>query len=270
MKLDQKNAMAPTFLTVGDNKVKLGDIKLSNVVAGNSFIQLLNAYGASDTVTPTMIGQDAFDAFGPVDATFTFATAEEAGEYGLPAGWYLPDDWNGDGAFPMNNVLLKKGQGFILKAGDAGMTITYSGAVDAGEEGEIALPYNIDEKNMMGNVTPVDLKLGDLVLGNVIAGNSFIQFLNAYGASDTVTPEMIGQEAFNTFGPVDATFTFATPEEAGEYGLPGGWYLPDDWNGDGAYPMNNIPLPAGKAFILKAGDAGMTITLPSALKPAAK
>ena len=262
--------MAPTFLTVGANKVKLGDIKLGNVVAGNSMLQFLNAYGATAKVTPEMIGQEAFDAFGAVDAMFTYATEEEASGYDLPGGWYLPDDWDGDGAFQMNDVLLKKGQGFVLKANDAGMTVTYAGQVDAGEEGEIALPYNADEKNIIGNITPVDLKLGDLVLGNVVAGNSMLQFLNAYGATAKVTPEMIGQEAFDAFGAVDAMFTFATEEEASGYDLPGGWYLPDDWDGDGAFPMNNIPFPAGQAVVLKANDAGMTITLPSALKPTAK
>ena len=262
--------MAPTFLNVGVNNVKLGDIKLANVVGGNSKLQFLNQYGATDKVTAGMIGQEAFDKFGAVYAVFTFATEEEASGYGIPGGWYLPDDWNGDGEFLMNNVPLKKGQGFVLEANDAGMTVTYSGAVDPGEEGEIALPYNPAELNVLGNVTPVDLKLGDLVLANVVGGNSKLQFLNQYGATDKVTAEMIGQEAFDKFGAVYAVFTFATEEEASGYGIPGGWYLPDDWNGDGEFVMNNIPLPAGKAFVLEANDAGMTITLPSALKPIAK
>ena len=270
MKLDQKNTMAPTFLSVGANTVKLGDIKLANVEGGKSKLQFLNAYGATANVTAEMIGAAAFAKFGAVDAVFIYITDEEAGEYDLPGGWYLPADWDDEGAYLMNNVILKKGQGFVLQASDAGMTCTYSGAVDPGDEGEIALPYNIDEKNLLGNVTPVDLKLGDLVLGNVEGGKSKLQFLNAYGATDTVTPEMIGQAAFDKFGAVDAVFIFITPEEAGEYDLPGGWYLPADWDDEGAYLMNNVKLPAGKAFVLQASDAGMTITLPSALQQAAK
>ena len=268
--LNQKNALAPTFLTVGAERVKLGDIQLGNVVAGNSMLQILNQYGATAKVTPEMIGQEAFNEFGAISAVFTYATTEEASQYELPGGWYLPDDWNGEGKYLMNDVLLKKGQGFILEANESGMTITSSGAVDPGEEGEIALPLNINEKNMLGNVTPVNLKLGDIVLGNVVAGNSMLQFLNAYGATAKVTPEMIGQEAFNEFGAISAVFTFATPEEASQYELDGGWYLPDDWNGEGKYLMNNIPVLAGSAFILEANEAGMTITLPSALNSTAK
>ena len=262
--------MAPTFLSVGAENVKLGDIKLGNVVGGASKFQIINAYGATAKVTTDMIGEAAFAKFGAVDATFIFITDEEAGEYDLPGGWYLPADWDDEGAFPMNNVLLKKGQGFILQANDVGMSATYSGSVDPGEEGEIALPYNYAEKNMLGNVTPVDLVLGDLVLGNVVGGASKLQFLNQYGATDKVTPEMIGQAAFDKFGAVDATFIFITEEEAGEYDLPGGWYLPADWDDEGAFLMNNVNLPAGKGFIIQANDVGMTITLPSALKPVAK
>ena len=270
IKADQKNAMAPTFLTVGANKVKLGDIKLGNVVAGNSMLQFLNAYGATAKVTPEMIGSAAFAKFGAVDAVFIYISDAEAGGYGLPGGWYLPADWDDEGAYPMNNVPLKKGQGFVLEANDAGMTVTYSGAVDPGEEGEIALPYNIYEKNVLGNVTPVDLVLGDFVLGNVSGGATKLMFLNQYGAGANVTEEMIGAAAFAKFGAVDAVFIFITNEEAGGYGLPGGWYLPADWDDEGAYPMNNVKIPAGKAFVIEANDAGMTITLPSALAPKAK
>ena len=119
------------------------------------------------------------------------------------------------------------------------------------------------------NVGANNVKLGDIKLANVSGGASKLQFLNRYGATAKATAAMIGEAAFAKFGAVDAVFIFITDEEAGEYDLPGGWYLPADWDDEGAFPMNNVKLPAGKAFVIQANDAGMTITLPSALKPAA-
>ena len=262
--------MCPTFLGVSQQKVRLGDIKLSNFSSGTSALQLLNAYGATAKVSAELIGSEAFAEFGAVDAVFICATEEDAEEYGCTPGWYLPDDWDNDGAFPMNDVLLKKGQGFIIQVNDAELKITYSGEVDSGEEGEISLPYNIGEKNVMGNCTPVDLVLGDVALANFSSGTSALQFLNAYGATAKVTATMIGDAAFSEFGAVDAVFICATQEDAGEYGCVPGWYLPDDWDNEGAYPMNNVKLPAGKAFVLQVNDAGLVVTLPSALASKAK
>ena len=158
----------------------------------------------------------------------------------------------------------------MLKANDDNLQVTYSGAVDPGEEGEIALPYNVYELNVMGNVTPVDLVLGDVAFDNFSSGTSSLQFLNQYGATAKVTPEMIGQEAYDAFGPVSANFICATKEDAEEYGCVPGWFLPDDWDNDGAYSMNGVKLPAGKAFVLKVNDEDLVISLPSALAPKAK
>lgn len=272
MKLDELNVMTPTFLAVGQEKVRLGDIKLSGCKTFGSQLQLLNQYGATAKATEELVGKAAMEAFPGHNALFVFVTDDEAGEYDLPGGWYYNEDfWEGDGDFPMNDVLLKKGQGFVLQAGDAGMKITYSGAVDPGEEGEISLPYNLDELNIMGNITPVDLTLGDIVLGGCKTFGSQLQFLNQYGATAKATEEMVGAEAMAAFPNHNALFVFVTEEEAGEYDLPGGWYYNEDfWEGDGDFPMNGVKLPAGKGFVLQAGDAGMTIQLPSALAPKAK
>ena len=270
IKIGEKNTMCPTFLTVGKEQVRLGDIQYKNFSTGTSPLQLLNAYGATAKVTPELIGAEAFDAFPTAYAEFINVTEEDADEYDLPAGWYLPDDWEGDGAYPMNDVLLKKGQGFVIQANDANLEVTYAGQVEAGEEFEIALAFNVGEKNVLGNITPVDLVLGDVVYKNFSTGTSPLQFLNAYGATAKVTEEMIGAEAFAAFPTAYAEFINVTEEDADEYDLPAGWYLPDDWEGDGAYPMNGVNLPAGQAFVVQVNDAELIITIPSALKPAAK
>ena len=272
MKANEQNMMAPTFLSVGNQTVRLGDIKLSGCDHFDSQLQFLNAYGATAKATEELVGKDAMDAFPGHYATFVFVTDDEAGEYDLPGGWYFNEDfWEGDGLYPMNNVTLKKGQGFLLQAIDAGMKVTYAGQVDQGEEGEIALPYNVNEQNMMGNVTPVDLVLGDVVLGGCDHFDSQLQFLNPYGATAKATEEMVGKDAMEAFPDHYAAFVFVTEDEAGEYDLPGGWYFNEDfWEGDGLYPMNNVKLPAGKAFLLQTIDSGMTIQIPSALAPKAE
>ena len=270
IKYGELNMMAPTFITVGKQTVRLGDIQYKNFSTGNSPLQFLNAYGATAKVTADLIGAEAYAEFGDVDAVFINVTKEDADEYELPAGWYLPDDWEGDGAFPMNDVILKKGQGFVLDVNDANLEVTYAGQVDEGEEFEISLPYNYGELNVMGNVTPVDLVLGDIAYNNFSTGNSPLQFLNAYGATAKVTADLIGEEAFAEFGAVEAVFICVTKEDADEYELPAGWYLPDDWEGDGAFPMNGVKIPAGQAFVVDVNDGSLIITIPSALAPKAK
>ena len=271
MKFNQKNMMAPTFLQVSGNYYKLGDIKLSGCDHFGSQLQFLNAYGATAKATKEMVGEDAMEAFPDHEALFVFVTNDEAGEYDLPGGWYFYEDfWEGDGLFPMNDVILKKGQGFMLESLDEGMKVTYSGAVDPGDEGEIALPYNFNEKNILGNNTPVNLVLGDIVLGGCDHFGSQLQFLNAYGATAKATEAMVGADAMAAFPDHEALFIFVTTDEAGEYDLPGGWYFYEDfWEGAGDYPMNAVKLPSGMAFMLEVLDEGMTIQIPSALAPKA-
>ena len=272
MKSKEQNMMAPTFLRVGQENVRLGDIKLSGCSHFDSVLQFLNPYGATAKATGEMVGKEAMEAYPNHSAAFVFVTDEEAGEYDLPGGWYFREDfWEDDGLFPMNDVILKKGQGFLLSAQDIGMKVTYSGAVDPGVEGEISLPYNSKEQNMMGNCTPVDLVLGDVVLGGCDHFDSVLQFLNPYGATAKATEEMVGKEAMEAYPNHSAAFVFVTEDEAGEYDLPGGWYFREDfWEDDGLFPMNGVKLPAGKAFLLSTQDIGMTIQIPSALKPTAK
>lgn len=266
MKLNQLNLMTPTFLGVSSETYRLGDIKLTGCASFGSTIQFLNAYGATAKATADMIGDAAFAAYPDHEALFIYVTDAEGAEYDLPGGWYFQEDWDGDGAYNMNNVLLRKGQGFVLQSLDAGMSVCYSGAVDEGDEGEISLPYNISELNVMGNSTPVNITLGDIVLAGCSSFGSTLQFLNAYGATAIATADMIGEEAAAAFPDHEALFIFITAAEGAEYDLPGGWYFQEDWDGDGAYNMNNVQIKSGQAFVLQALDAGMTVQIPSAIQ----
>ena len=129
IKAYQLNMMAPTFIAVGKQTVRLGDIQYKNFSTGASPLQFLNAYGATAKVTADLIGTEAFAEFGAVDAVFICVTQEDADEYELPAGWYLPDDWEGDGAFPMNGVKVPAGQAFVLQVNDASLVVTIPSAL---------------------------------------------------------------------------------------------------------------------------------------------
>ena len=215
-----------------------------------------------------MIGDEAFAEYEGSDAAFLFYTEEDAETYGGEPGWYLADDWDYS-LFLMDDVTFNIGQSFILDAGDESLKLTFSGEVSKGDEGEISLPNSYGDFNFLGNVTPVDLTLGDITLCNVVSGNSTIQFFNAKGVTAQVTKEMIGEEAFAEYEGSDAAFLFYTEEDAETYGGEPGWYLADDWDYS-LFLMNDVKISAGQGFILDAGDEGLTIQIPAAIQPASK
>jgi len=254
LKLNEYNMRCPTFIPVSGTGYKLGDIKLTGVTEdGNSRVIFLNDGGATLKITPEMVGQDCYDAYKDADAVFKYYPSE--GEY---QGWYLGDDWD-NSLFKLDDIVkIDPGHGFLIDVQDANANMQFAGQVDEGDEGEIALPHKFGEYNTLGNVTPKDIKIGDIVLDNVSEdGNSRLIFLNDGGATLKVTPEMVGQDCYNDYPNADAVFKF----------YPGdGWYLGDDWD-EGKYLLNTVvPIPAGQAFLFDAQDSGSVVTIPSALK----
>ena len=129
MKLSQLNLMTPTFLGVSSDTYKLGDVKLSGCATFGSTLQFLNPYGATATATAAMIGEEAAAAFPGHEAVFIYVTDAVGEVWGLPGGWYFREDWEDEGLFPINDVVIKSGQGFVVQAQDAGMTIQIPSAI---------------------------------------------------------------------------------------------------------------------------------------------
>ena len=228
--------------------MKLGDLTASADFSFNS-----------DTIS-------FIDAGGGTDSNWTYVGPEEAVEYaefGITAGWYdndyLNDEfgWSGpiDDKARGNDLPLPYGKAIIVQSGIDTATINCSGEV---------LPANKQLMivaggwNMLGNATPVDLKLGDIVAGGGFSFNS-----------DTLS-------ILDAGGGTASNWTYVGPEEAEEYaefGITAGWYdndyLNDEfgWAGpiDDKARGNNIPVPAGFGFVVQSGVDGAYIELPTPL-----
>ena len=235
------NLSVATFKVVGRDadKMTLGDIAASaDWMTGSDEIKTLLANGA-------------------VDQAYTYIGAELAAEVGCPVGWYLTDDVNDEaklesiGDYCKNGDPLPLGNGLLVLVASASTTLTYSGEVLAADQ-PIALKGN-SAFNITGNISPVDLTLGDIVASaDWMTGSDELKTLKANGA-------------------VDQAYTYIGAELAAEVGCPVGWYLTDDVNDEakletiGDYCKNAVPVKAGEAFIVLVGMPSTTITIPSAL-----
>ena len=244
------NMNVGTFLAVGKAKA---DMTFGDIKASRSFL-----FGGNNLMTLTTNG-------GRTGNIMTYLTAEEAEEYGIEGllpGWYDMDyvnnDWDWENPIPadkcFNNVKLPYGTMFVIQGSD-GATIDYAGEVLSHAHQFVIVG---GEYNMIGNATPVDLKMSDFV-----ASRTFL-----FGGNNVMTLTPNG-------GRTGDIMTYLTAEEASEYGIEGllpGWYDMDyvnnDWDWENPIPadkcFNNLPIPAGYGFIAQGSD-GATIELPSPL-----
>ena len=207
-----------------------------------------------------MTGQDEVKtllANGAVDKAYTYVSKDLAAEVGCLAGWYLTEDVNDDSKmdtlsdYCKNSDPLPLGNGLLVLVGSSSTTLTYAGEVPAADQ-PIALKGGA-EYNITGNVSPVDITLGDITASNDwMTGQDELKTLKANGA-------------------VDQAYTYVGKDLAAEVGCLAGWYLTEDVNDDSKmdtlsdYCKNAIPVKAGEAFIVLVGTASTTITIPSAL-----
>ena len=233
------NLTVATFKAAGKeaDAMTIGDIAASDGwVAGSDTIKTLLANGA-------------------VNQTYTYAGAADAKEWGCPVGWYLKadvDDTSIEDLTPYckNSDPLPFGNGILVLVGSASTTLTYAGEVLAADQ-TISLKGGA-EYNIAGNVSPVDITLGDISASDGwVAGSDTIKTLLSNGA-------------------VDQTYTYADEVDAKDWGCPVGWYLKADVDDASIadltpYCKNSVPVSAGEAFIVLVGSATTTITIPSAL-----
>ena len=238
------NYECATFQAVGKARdaQTLGDIKASD---GFSFseIQFLTSGGANAYVDHPQLGH--------VIQSYTYWADPAWTEAGV-AGWYLYDD--NDGAYPMNSVVIPMGQAYCVRVdnGEIGESLNYAGEVPS-----TAIPITFAHANFnyVGNCTPVQITLGDIV-GSENLSFSQIQFLTSGGANAYVDHAQLGH--------VIQSYTYWSDPAWTEAGV-AGWYLYDDQ--DGAYPMNDIVLNPGQAFCVWVdnGEVDESISIPAAV-----
>ena len=192
---------------------------------------------------------------GAVDKAYTYVGKVGAEEFSCPMGWYLTADFNDESIedltpYCKNSDPLPLGNGLLVLVGSSSTTLTYAGEVLSADQ-PIALKSSY-AYNITGNVSPVDITLGDITASNDwITGNDELKTLKANGA-------------------VDQAYTFVGKDGAEEFSCPMGWYLTADFNDESIedltpYCKNAIPVKAGEAFVVLVGTASTTITIPSAL-----
>ena len=196
-------------------------------------------------------------ANGAVDKAYTYITPDIAAEVGCPVGWYYTSDVNDEskletiGNYCRNSDPLPLGDGLLVLVGSASTTLTY-----AGEVLTIDQPITLKGDaayNITGNVTPVNITLGDITASaDWGTGSDELKTLLANGA-------------------VDKAYTYITPDIAAEAGCIPGWYYTADVNDEskletiGDYCKNSTPVAAGEAFLVLVGSSATQITVPTAL-----
>lgn len=240
------NALVATFALVGTDgsTSKLGDIKAANTTWDGSTLYFISATGGMDKFTDPDLGTKF--------KKFYFLNAAESEEYGVDEGWYQVDDT--DSEYLMNDRIdLPYGQGFVFDAKDAGAQLCFAGEV---KNGTTIKPVP-GKFNMVGNVTPVDLKLGDFTCNNTTWDGSTVYFISTTGGMAKFTDEDLGTKF--------KKFYFLNTAESVEYGVDPGWYQVDDT--DSEYLMNDkIDMPAGAGIVFDAKDAGAEFIVPKVIK----
>ena len=246
------NYCVANFLPMGKDKeeMTMGDLKF-NANFKNSSLQILEDGGNTmmlDWAEYPLIEPDGGDLW----AAFEYVAAKDAGEGG--EGWYLSQD--GNRAYNMNEWLIPFGWQFVIDCTDRNSQIVGNGEVDRVNE-EFDLERLVF--NYLGNCTPVDITLGDLILGANFK-NSSLQILEDGGNT-----MMLDWEEFPLIEPdggdLWAAFDYVAAKDAGEHGA--GWYLSQD--ADRAYNMNEWVVASGDGFVIDCTDRNASIIVPSAL-----
>ena len=231
------NLTVNTFKAVGKDadKMTLGDIVPSaSWMGGSDEIKTLKANGA-------------------VDKAYTYMNEQDAKDWGFTPGWYLTSEYNDDSLDLTdrckNDELLPLGNGLLVLVGSASTTLTYAGEVLA-EDQPITLKGGA-AFNITGNISPVDMTLGDILpSASWMGGSDELKTLKSNGA-------------------VDQAYTFMNAQDAKDWGFTPGWYLTSEYNNDSLdltdRCKNSLPVSAGEAFIVLVGSAATTITIPTAL-----
>ena len=234
------NISAATFVPVSGDQ---DEMTLADLVPNDEFVSSSITFMTPGGATPRV-------TFGgkQVAQRYVYWTADDGAEDG--AGWYLEADE--DATVNQNSVNIPFGTGFLVfrDAGESGANLTYSGAVSTEP---VTKGFATSSYNICGNCSPTAITLGDITVNDEFV-SSAITFMTSGGATPRVT-----------FGgkQVAARYVYWTADDGAEDGA--GWYLEADE--DATVNQNDLPIAAGEGFLVfrDAGEAGATITIPSAL-----
>ena len=148
---------------------------------------------------------------GAVASRYTYMNATDAKDWKFTEGWYITDEYN-DSSVDLternkNATLLPLGNGVVAIVGSSTTTLTYAGAVIPADQ-PIALKPNY-AFNITGNISPIDITLGDIVPSADWAGGSDEILLLADN------------------GAVAARYTYMNATDAATWKFTPGWYLTD-------------------------------------------
>ena len=194
-----------------------------------------------------------FNAEGQIEGTFYYLDDVTCGDYGCDPGWYTAesiDEWDPVSA---DDTLVPFGCGVQINS-DCGATITFSGEVVRENVDFEIVDSNAGGNTWTGNVSPVDLTLGEIAITPPEGG--------LWGSLSVILT------TFNAEGQIEGTFYYLDDVTCGDYGCDPGWYTAesiDEWDPVSA---GDVVVKAGEMFQINS-DCGATITIPSAL-PAEK
>ena len=244
-----------TFTSVNEGTMTLGDITANPFDDGEEGIY--DVWGWTG-FTPFSDFVQTMNASGQFTGQYTYAPAGYAGSN--EAGWY---DFTDNACTTLkNDVEIPFGRGFYLSAGDgtAGLApqLTFSGSV---KKGATVVPV-ANSMMLVGNSSPVDITLGQITANPFDDGEEGIY--DVWGWTG-FTPFSDFIQIMNDNGQFVGQYTYAPAGYAGSNEA--GWY---EFTDTGCTDCkNSLPIKAGQAFYLSAGDGAgglaPTITLPSAL-----
>ena len=303
--LNSSKLVTATFIKVDGSEKKLGDyvpssakLTLDRFTGSNFYLNFYNAKGAQRKVAddteiarlwPAAI-EDATIKDKVVSLTYYYKETTK-GTPDADIGWYLVAD-RSTRKYPLNDYVLKDGDGFLMSVGSAhgtaegqGVTLVYSGAVDPE-----ATPIRVmNASELTGNMTPTTVKLGQMVpssakltLDRFTGSNFYLNFYNAKGAQRKVADDAeiarLWPAAIEDATIKDKVVSLTYYYKETTKGTPDadiGWYLVAD-RSTRKYPLNNYELKSSDGFLMSVGSAhgtaegqGVTLEFPSAL-PAAK
>ena len=171
------------------------------------------------------------------------------------AGWYdlsVCQDEEFDGATKKNSTVIPFGTGVLVYTSGSGVTVTFAGEV---KDEEVALGLATGSNSFVGNASPVDLTLGDLLPTGGADGW-------AYDTDFLATLKPNGNK--------DASYGYLSPYWANKYfeDEQAGWYylsVCQDEEFDGATKKNDVQIPAGQAFLVYTAGSGIELVVPSPL-----
>lgn len=229
---DGLNWVVSTFLPVG---TAADDVTLADL-------------SVSEGWDPTQDSVQLFNGNGGTAGLYTYINAEVAADNEIEggAGWYDSNEIDEGNFVKCDSVSIPYGTGMAIACADSSTAMVFAGEV---QKGTVAFAMSAGGLNWTGNALPVDITLGDMTAG------------------ETWDPTQDSVQYFNGNGGTAGLYTYISAEVAADNEIEGGagWYDSNEIDEGNFVPVNNVELPAGKAFAVSVATDNTTVILPKAL-----